>query len=278
MKFVFFGYDFSVSVLEHILAQGHQLCGVFTFPCDNVYSFNTEIKALSQKHNVPLSEVKPTPADIEQYLEQGVELFLSAGYMFKIPPIDERRAYAVNIHPAYLPRARGVMPTPYILIQEPEAAGVTLHKISEEFDRGDIILQAHIKLNQRETVESYSTRALMLYAPLIIEFLKDPKSYWENAKPQDETVATHYPPPDDVMRILDFNQKVEDIDKAARAFGRFGSLANIQGQLFAVYDLDYWNEEHGYPCGALIQKRRKALLVAAKDGFILLKEFVALDI
>ena len=132
MKFVFFGYDFSLPVLQRLLDDGHELVALFTFECDNVFNFNREIIKTAQKQSVPFTMAKPTAEEIAYYTNEGAELFLSCGYPYKIPSIDESKAYSINTHPSLLPRGRGLMPSPHILMHEPEVAGFTVHKLTGE--------------------------------------------------------------------------------------------------------------------------------------------------
>ena len=49
MKFVYFGYDMMLGCARRLIADGHQLAGIFTFPCDNVFNFNIETVALARQ-------------------------------------------------------------------------------------------------------------------------------------------------------------------------------------------------------------------------------------
>ena len=63
-------------------------------------------------------------------------MFIIAEYSYLVPDTDVK--YAINIHPTLLPNGRGPTPLPY-LINAPEFSGVTIHKICNKFDSGDII-------------------------------------------------------------------------------------------------------------------------------------------
>ncbi len=273
MKFVFFGYDFMISAVRRLLEQGHELHGIMTFECDNIFNFNQRTIALAEELSVPYSLEPPTPEVLEGFLKQGTEVFLSAGYPFKIPPIPEDSAYAINFHPALLPKGRGLMPTPYIIMSHPEAAGVTLHKITEKLDAGDILYQEPLPLHERESVETLSVRIAMRSEDILPHVMKDLPRYWQQAKPQDESQVLYFPPPDEELRMLDFTGPVTEIDKKARAFGRYGSMAHIQGRKFAVFQCEAWEEEHGYPPGSVACLTNREIVIACADGFACLKEF-----
>lgn len=70
--------------------------------------------------------------------KSGVELILVAGYPWKIPVSQSIKQ--VNIHPAFLPVGRGSWPMPAAILKGVDL-GVTIHKLSDRFDEGDIWLQ-----------------------------------------------------------------------------------------------------------------------------------------
>lgn len=273
MKFVFFGYDFMLATVRRLLKDGHELSGVFTFECDNVFNFNQEIIALAESTEIPLTLSRPEPNHIEAFISHGAECFLSAGYPFKIPPIDKNKAYGINVHPSLLPKGRGIMPTPYIIMHEPEAGGISVHKLAPQFDAGDILYQEPLDISEQETVESYSEQIADKAPEIISKVMADLPRYWSNATLQDEGKASHFPPPDDEMRTIDWNSSVEDIDRLGRAFGHFGSLARFDDHLWGIYDFEVWKESHHHPPGTVIERTDENILITASDGFANLKRF-----
>ena len=157
--------SFLLHAVRDLIDEGYELAGVFTFECDNLFNFNTGTHALAQAHNVAITQERPTAEALKAYSDAGVDCFICGGYPFKIPPI-ESPAYGINIHPAYLPKGRGIMPTPFIITGAPEAAGVSIHKLTQDFDAGDILVQEKFELSAHDCVETYSARvakACLLY-------------------------------------------------------------------------------------------------------------------
>lgn len=262
-----------LGAVRRLLADGHELAGVFTFDCDNVFNFNIETLALAKKCSA-LSILSP-PQDIhlDAFLDKGVKCFLSGGYPYKIPPIDEAHAYGINVHPSLLPAGRGIMPTPHIIMHHPKAAGISVHKLTPVFDDGDILYQESLPLNPHETVETYSARIALRAPDILSTLMADLPVHWEKAKPQNRSKASTFPAPDNAMRTLDWSSPVEIIDKTARAFGRFGCLALFDAQVFVVYALDVWKEKHRLTPGTIALRQARETTIAARDGFVCLKDF-----
>ncbi len=273
MKIVFFSYDFMMDTLERLVADGHEIMAIVSFECDNIFNFNTRIQAYGVQNDIPVILDKITAAHIGDFIGKGAECFLAAGYPYKIPPIDENKAYGVNFHPSMLPKGRGLMPTPYIIMQDPGASGMTLHKLAEEFDKGDILHQEPLPVRKDEDVETLSARIAMHAPQLISEVMSKLSYYWKNAEQQREMDASHWPPPDETMRSFDWEKTVEDIDKTGRAFGRYGALARFDDLLWVVYDYKAWKEDHEFEPGEIACRLSRQIIIAAKDGFVCLKEF-----
>lgn len=277
MKFVYFGYDFMLDTVRRLLRDGHELCGIFTFECDNLFNFNTETVKLGLSLKIPVSQNKVDVEAIDKMIALGAECFFAAGYPYKIPPINESKAYGVNLHPSLLPKGRGLMPTPTIIMHAPEAAGLTVHKLSSVIDQGDILDQVPLKLSERETVESYSARIALAAPDVMGKVFEDIGEYWMLSKPQDESEAVTFPVPDDAMRMIDWHDDITMLDKKARAFGRYGCLARIEGQLWVIYDHDVWQENHVQTYGRCVMEQPRHMVIAAKNGYFVIKDAARLE-
>lgn len=272
MKFIFCGYDFAIDTLMRLLDEGHTLAGILTFPCDNLFSFNNRLHALAAEKGVPITEDKPGAALIDSYLADGVELVLSIGYLHKLPAIDDSKAYGVNVHPALLPRARGLMPLPHIIMNQPEAAGMTAHKLSDAMDTGDILLQQPLSLHPQDTVETVGARIAMALPEMIAGLVTDLPAVWDKATPQDETKASTCPVPDDAMRSIDWSRPVAATLRQARAFGRMGLLFKVNEDIWVAGTINGWEEPHTHQPGDICFLSPRDIVIAAADGYICISE------
>lgn len=272
MKFIYCGYDFAIDTVERLIRDGHELVGIFSFPCDNVFSFNTRLHDLAQHLEIPITEDKPDQATMNEWTNKKCDLVLSIGYLYKIPLIDSKKAYAINIHPSRLPKGRGIMPLPHIIINHPEAAGITAHKITKDIDAGDILAQIPLIVNPDEDIEMISSRTAMALPDMTADLIENIKEQWKNAAPQDEEEATTFPEPTDAMRTINWGLNVETIKTLHRAFGRFGLLFGLGEEIWAAYALNGWEEEHQHNVGTICHTTNREIVIAAKNGYICITE------
>jgi len=274
MKFVFLGYDFMLPVAQRLITDGHELIGILSFPCDQTFNFNHNCRSLAQQTGATYIESPINQTHIDSLIAKGAELFVSAGYPHKIPPILESKAYGINVHPSFLPKARGAMPVPHIIINENhDAAGYTIHKLAPEFDTGDILYQEKIALDDDECVERYCAKTLTMAPNALSHILNNFDRIWINAKPQYHNESSVCKLPDDDMRTLNWSQDVQHILRTQRAFGRYGCFANFGNRRWNVYACDGWTEQHDMTEGECISVQNNIAVIAAKNGFIALKEF-----
>lgn len=280
MKFIFLGYDYTLDIAHKIMANGHELVHIFTFPCDNMFAFNTEIQAFAVQESIPITEERIKSDHINTLVNDGVTLLLCAGYPYKVPVDDivVSSLCALNVHPALLPRARGVMPLPYVIMHEPEAAGFTVHKMSATFDAGDIVYQESIPCNKDMDIETLSA-AIALRMPAAIGRIIDRLDHYvDHAKPQNVGQSSSYPMPTAALRTLDFGKSLDDLLHLGRAFGRFGVLATIynnvgQFQQLAVFQFSGWRESHNHDVGMLMRSSPREIIVTISDGYLCIKDF-----
>ncbi|MBI1302090.1 MAG: hypothetical protein GC137_10635 [Alphaproteobacteria bacterium] len=278
MKITFFGYDYSMDVAQRLMQDGHEIIQIFTFPCDNQFSFNIQIKAFAEHYKIPITEDPIEPSFVHRLIKDGCNLFLCSGYTKKIPNIDETQAYGINVHPSLLPRCRGIMPLPYVITKEREAAGFTIHKLVSTYDAGDILYQERVHMSEDTDVETLGARIAIKAPNAVSQVVNDIERFWQNATPQNHAQATNYPVPNSEFRKLDWTETAKNISYKTRAFGRYGVLARIennigQSQNLIVANLSCWSENHGVTPGTLIRSSPREIVVAIRDGYACLKEF-----
>ena len=77
------------------------------------------------------------------------ELIISYRFWAKIPESILKLASfnAFNYHPAPLPEYRGVKCATFSIINDDKYYGVTVHKITKDFDAGEILKENHFLIN-----------------------------------------------------------------------------------------------------------------------------------
>lgn len=214
LKIAYFGYDLFYPVLEKLLTDKNiEVLKVFSFP-ENSDDKHTEIKKLALKNNIEFTQEKISKEDINKLYIKGCELLVCAGYAYKIP-IDGRIS-GINLHPALLPEGRGAWPMPLTILKGLSKTGLTVHRITKNFDDGEILKQKEYKLKNDETLESLNNWLTNNSAELLYDCTVNFDEYIKNSKPQKNGEYWKMPTKED-MSFSD-KTKVSEADRIVRAF------------------------------------------------------------
>ena len=116
------------------------------------YNFQKTIKSVCKKNSIPVYSLN---ADINndesrKYLsELDCDIFLSVlgNQIFKSGVLRIPRLFCINMHSSYLPHYRGMFPTFWQLLHKEDNIGISIFRMDEGIDSGDIILQRKYKSN-----------------------------------------------------------------------------------------------------------------------------------
>ncbi len=228
LKIAYFGIDALQECLAALLARGCEVVRVFTTE-DDGYDSGQAIRAIAREHDIPCRTTRVTREEIRALEEQGVAYTITAGYPWYIPV--SRVIRQVNFHPSCLPVGRGPWPMPTALLRG-VPSGVTLHKISEGYDEGDILLCRQLPLDPEEDLVTLMERIRQTTLEMLETFLADPDGLWERAVPQGP--GEYWPEPGDEERLIRAGDPAARARRILRAFRGYGVLCQICGVTLAV--------------------------------------------
>ena len=214
MKIAYIGLDLFYPALKKLHSLGLEIVEIFTCEVDNVCEFNTEITGFAKENNIPLQPARITREDINRLIDKGCEWAICGGYYFKIP--HDTALPIVNIHPSLLPSGRGSWPMAQSILWKHEKSGVTIHKIAEGFDTGDILLQREFGLSENETHQTFMEKANCTLVGMLEELCQDFDVLYKNAMPQQGGEYWEAPTEEDYTVTPDMT--VEEADLILRAF------------------------------------------------------------
>ncbi|MBL4889764.1 MAG: hypothetical protein JKX97_07070 [Candidatus Lindowbacteria bacterium] len=103
--------------------------------------------------------------DLRKKLDDaGIDCIVVAGWSSKIQTSDYSgfSKGAWNLHPSLLPKYRGHNPYFWVIKNGEKETGITAHQLSDEFDKGPILLQKSIPIRDNETIGSIWNRLSIL--------------------------------------------------------------------------------------------------------------------
>lgn len=199
MKFIYFGTgQYSSKVLE-VLYKGGLIPQLVVTQPDRIKGrglklLPSPVAIFAQENN--LTTIKPEslkdPAALEKLRSFASDLFIVADYgniltseVLKIPKL-----FSLGVHPSLLPKYRGATPLESVLLDGNKETAVTIFKIAQRVDSGEILKQKVIPINDKENIITLSEKLAVSGGELLIEGLKAINDGKYNFIPQDDTQAT----------------------------------------------------------------------------------------
>lgn len=112
--------------------------------------------------------------------QYDIDLIFLAGYMRMLHPsvLSQYQNRIFNIHPALLPKYGGKgmysMNVHSAVIDAGETeTGVTIHRVNEEYDSGDIVAQTKVPVLENDTPETLAARVLEREHSFLVEVISD---------------------------------------------------------------------------------------------------------
>jgi methionyl-tRNA formyltransferase len=131
------------------------------------------------------------------------DMVLVMTFPFKIPGEALRlpKYGFINFHYAPLPEWRGSNPLFWMIRNKVVLGSVTVHRMTEDYDAGPIILERSLPLGNNINFGIYYTQLAYTGLQLTIDLLKDPEIAFSQQKEQDHSKAKWYghPQPADLM-------------------------------------------------------------------------------
>jgi len=135
------------------------------------------IKRLASQYGIQVKKIKDvnSPGFIEyiKSLSPDVILSVSAPQIFKEALLKVPKWGCINVHSAKLPMYRGMMPNFWAMYHGDSTAGITVHTMDTQIDRGKIILQKEIPIYPKESLDSLIKRSKREGAELVIQALEN---------------------------------------------------------------------------------------------------------
>jgi len=286
MRVVFIGTgDIGIPVLGRLLGSPeHHVLACVTQP-DKPVGRRQELQAsavkqLALQHHVPIfqpARIRDRSA-IEQlrYLRPDVILVIAYG---QILPGDILRIPSIaclNLHASLLPRHRGAAPIHAAIMAGDRQTGITVMYMDEGLDTGDILLLRPLTIRRRETTGTLHDRLAELAPEALREALVLLKQGRAPRVRQDAALATYAPKLSREDGEIVWEATRDEIDRKIRAMNPWPAaytwLPTPDGpRKLKVFSCIQHRRQFGSP-GQVIRADKQGLLVAAREGGVLLRE------
>jgi methionyl-tRNA formyltransferase len=230
MKIVFMGTpDFALQALKS-LAKEHEIVAVYTKEPKVSGRGNkvtkTPVHLWAEEQGIEVRTPKTLRNDEEQknFAELKADIAVVAAYGLILPKavLEAYPLGCVNIHASLLPRWRGAAPIQRAIEAGDKVSGVTIMKMAEGLDTGDMLLKKEVEIAPDMTGGELHDRLADAGAELILKVLRE----WKNIKPevQDDSLSCYANKIEKAESLLDFELSAEETERKIRAFNPYPAV------------------------------------------------------
>lgn len=234
--------EFAAEILKGITAN-YSVSGVVTQP-DRPAGRGKQltpppVKTLAIELGLPV--IQPNRMKDEGVLDQlkmwNPDLIIVAafGQILRANVLDLPKFGCVNVHASLLPRWRGAAPIQAAILHGDVLTGVTIMKMDQGIDTGDILSQESMKIGADATASTLATGLAVLGSKLLLETLPNYLSGAISPQKQDDTLATYAKMIKKDAGILDLKLPAAELERTIRAFDPWpGASIEMSGQQIKI--------------------------------------------
>jgi len=201
MDIIFFGSsEFAIPSLEALVNSKHRLLLVVTHPDRkkgrHLLFSPSSVKSFALNREIEVFQSKILDESVAKFLrEKDSDIFvvISYGKILGREILEIPKNFCINIHASLLPKYRGAAPINWAIINGERSTGVTVIKMDEKLDSGDIILQEELIIEEDDTAITLEDKLSKLAAQVLLKALNQIEKKEFLSVQQDESRASFAP-------------------------------------------------------------------------------------
>ena len=275
MRILFMGTpDFAVASLRRLVADGHEICGVFSQPDKPKNRGHklvpTPVKEYAMTQNIPVYQPEKlrdgTALEIVRSLDPELTVVAAYGRILPEDILEAPKYGSINVHSSLLPKYRGAAPINWAILDGEETTGVTIMYMAKELDAGDIILQKETPIGPDEDAQALTARLAELGAEALSEAVAAIGAGISTRTPQDEGRQTYAAMLTREMSPIDWTRTAREIGCQVRGLIPWPCAScEVVGRRFKVFRTAPGGRTEAAP-GTVLSAGKQGIQVACGRG------------
>ncbi|MDX8351885.1 methionyl-tRNA formyltransferase [Cognatiyoonia sp. IB215182] len=238
MRVIFMGTpDFSVPVLDALVAAGHEIAAVYCQPPrpagrgkkERPSPVHTRAEELGLEVRHPVSLKGAEAQEAFAALNADVAVVVAYGLILPQAVLDAPKAGCLNIHASLLPRWRGAAPIHRAIMAGDAETGVCIMQMEAGLDTGPVLLREALAIGAEETTGQLHDRLTALGARLITRALDQLPALVP--EPQPDEGVTYAEKIDKAEARVDWARPAAEVDRLIRGLSPFpGAWCDVAGE------------------------------------------------
>lgn len=271
--------EFAVASLRRIVADGHEVCGVFTQPDKPKNRGHklmfSPVKEYALTENIPVYQpLKARDGEAMALVESlAPELIVVAAYGKILPEelLDYPKYGSINVHSSLLPKYRGAAPINWAILNGETETGVSIMYMAKDLDAGDVIRQTVTPIGDDEDAQALTARLADLGAETLSQVIRDMEAGKVSRTPQDHSAQTYAPMLSKELSAVDWSRSAHAVHCQIRGLIPWpcASTDIISGRPMKLFAAKETGEDTTAAPGRVIRADKRGICVACGDGKVL---------
>jgi methionyl-tRNA formyltransferase len=236
MRVVSFGFQtWGCKTLQALIDMDHEVVLAVTHATsEQSYKaiFSASVEEVARDHGIPVhitERVDAETIDLVKRAEPDV-IVVNSWYSWMPPELYNLPPHGtLNLHDSLLPKFTGFSPVLWALISGETEFGLTIHRMDECLDTGDILIQHSLPIGPSDTGTELVTQGMELIQGALRDALDALESGTAVWRPQNKSERTYFHKRSERDSLIEWSWPAEDLERFVRA------LSEPYPRAFAFY-------------------------------------------
>ncbi|MFI1462615.1 methionyl-tRNA formyltransferase [Nocardia carnea] len=276
MRIVSFGFQtWGRKTLQALIDSEHEVVLAVTHPAsEDSYKgiWSDSVEELAREHGIPvhLTERADTETiDLVKRAEPDV-IVVNSWYTWMPPELYTMPTHGtLNLHDSLLPKFTGFSPVLWALISGADEFGLTVHRMDEQLDTGDILVQHSLPIGPDATGTELVLAGMELIPGAVHEALEALASGTAQWRPQDKAARTYFHKRSDRDSRMDWNWQAADLERFVRALSAPypRAFSHYRGERIEILESGVSAARYGGTPGRVIVQEGGGVVVCGPDAY-----------
>ncbi|WP_204802466.1 methionyl-tRNA formyltransferase [Mycobacterium riyadhense] len=276
MRIVSFGFQtWGFNTLQALIELDQEVVLAVTHPASaQSYKaiWSESVEDLARDHGIPVhitERVDAETIDLVKRAEPDV-IVVNSWYSWMPPELYTLPPHGtLNLHDSLLPKFTGFSPVLWALISGESEFGLTIHRMDDGLDTGDILIQRALPIGPTDT----GTELVLRGMDLIPGALRDALSALESGtavwRPQNKAERTYFHKRSERDSLIDWSWPAEDLERFVRALSDPypRAFTFYRGERIEVLESRVSEARYGGTPGRVIVQEGGGAVVCGPDAF-----------
>lgn len=267
--------DFAAVHLQALIDNGIKPVAVYTQPDRPAGRGNklkpSEVKVLALENGIEVRtpENFKSESDVEAFKELEADICIVVAYGVILPEsiINACPFGCINVHGSILPMYRGAAPIQRALLDGHKKTGVSIMKVAQKLDAGDVYKIATLDIEDTDTSGSLFDKLAALGAKTLIEALEGIFAGTLKAIAQDESLATYAKKLTKEESIIDFTKTAHEVELKVRGLYPWPvAVTTLNDVKFKVFQVNVLDDDSAQEPGTITKIDKEGIVVACQKG------------